>query len=96
MRARLNWITGAIGVAGVAAYRKLRRRPVAVGPDPRAEELREKLAESRTLVEEREEFEAAETPVDEAEPVPTKVDDRRKQVHQKARATANKMRRPSE
>jgi hypothetical protein len=96
MRARLTWIAGAIGVAGVAAYRKLRRQPVSVGADPRAEELKEKLAESRTLVEEREEFEAAETPVDEAEPVPTKVEDRRKQVHQKARATADKMRRPSE
>ncbi len=96
MRARLTWVTGAIGVARAAAYRKLRRRPVPVGADPRAEELKEKLAESRTLVEEREEFEAAETPVNEVEPVPTKVEDRREQVHQKARATADKMRRPSE
>jgi hypothetical protein len=96
MRARLTWIAGAIGVAGVTAYRKLRRQPVAVGVDPRAEELKEKLAESRTLVEEREEFEAAETPVDKAEPVTTKVEDRRKQVHQKARATADKMKRPSD
>ena len=38
--------------------------------DPRADELRRKLAEARTIVEEREEFEAAETPVDRAEPEP--------------------------
>lgn len=61
--------------------------------DP-ATELREKLAESRAVVEEREEFEAAETPVDEAEPA-TEVDERRKRVHRKARAATDEMRRPS-
>ena len=91
MRARLNWITGAIGVAGVAAYRKLRRQPVAVGPDPRAEELREKLAESRTLVEEREEFEAAETTVDQAY-APDDPETRRRVVHETGRAAAERMR----
>jgi hypothetical protein len=91
VRARLTWIAGAIGVAGVAAYRKVRRSPA---PDPRAEELRDRLAESRAVVEERDEFEAAETPVDEVEPA-TEVDERRKRVHQKARAATDKMRRPS-
>jgi hypothetical protein len=93
MRARLTWAVGAVGLAGMAAYRRLRRQPVAV--DSRAEELREKLAESRAVVEERDEFESAETPVDEAEAVPTEVDERRKRVHSKARATTEKMRRPT-
>ena len=61
------------------------------GPDPRAEELRRKLAESRSIVEEREEFEAAETPVDRAEPAP-ELDERRRRVHERARGTARKMR----
>ena len=61
------------------------------GPDPRAEDLRRKLAESRAIVEEREEFEAAETPVDKAEPAPG-LDERRRRVHERARGTARKMR----
>jgi hypothetical protein len=56
-------------------------------PDPRAEALRAKLAESREVVDEREEFERAETPVDEADP-----DERRKRVHEAARATVEEMR----
>ena len=83
----MAWIAGAVGVAGVTVYRKLRRQPVAAGTDERAEELREKLAESRAVVEEREEFESAETPVDEAE-----VDDRRRAVHERGRAAADQMR----
>jgi len=94
VRARLTWVAGAIGVAGVAVYRKLRRQPASVAPDPRAEALREKLAESRAVVAEREEFEAAETPVDQAEPA-TEVDERRKRVHEKARAATESMRRPT-
>ena len=46
--------------------------------------------ESRALVDEREEFESAETPVDEAE-----VDDRRRAVHERGRAAADQMRRDS-
>jgi hypothetical protein len=89
MRARIAWLAGAAG-AGVAVYRKLRRVP-APAEDPRAEELRRKLDESRTIVEEREEFEAAETPVDEV-PEPAEVDDRRKAVHERGRAAADEMR----
>ncbi len=89
MRARIAWLAGALG-AGVAVYRKLRAPvPVAV-EDPRAEELRQKLEESRSIVEEREEFEAAETPVDAAEP--GAVDDRRRAVHERARSAAEEMR----
>ena len=65
--------------------------PSPPGPDPRADELRRKLAESRAIVEEREEFEAAETPVDKAEPAPG-LDERRRRVHERARGTARKMR----
>ena len=98
MRRPLTLLSGA--VAGFGLYRLVvtrRRAPVVEGPpeprdDPRAEELRRKLAESRTMVEEREEFEAAETPVDRAEPAP-EVDDRRRRVHDEGRRTAERMRR---
>jgi hypothetical protein len=85
-------LAGAVGVAGAAAYRALRRRP-APPEDPRAEELRRKLDESRELVDEREEFEAAETTVDKAEPA--EVEDRRRAVHERGTAAAEKMRGPS-
>jgi hypothetical protein len=90
MRARIAWLAGAAG-AGVAVYRKLRRVPAPV-EDPRAEELRRKLDESRTIVEEREEFEAAETPVDEVTGPGGEVGDRRKAVHERGRAAADEMR----
>ncbi|SRR5712691_6999457 len=79
MRKGLAWLAGAVGVAGAAAYRALRRQGALAEPveDPRAAELRRKLDESRELVEEREEFEAAETTVDAAEPAPAEVEDRR-------------------
>jgi len=90
VRARTAWL-GAIGVAGAAVVRALRRKPLpAPAPDPRAEELRLKLDESRAVVDEREEFESAETPVDEAE-----VDDRRRAVHERGKAAADQMRRDS-
>ena len=96
MRRPLTVLSGAI--AGFGLYRLVasrRHRPAYEAPpepsaDPRAEELRRKLAESRPLVEEREEFESAETPVDEAE-----VDDRRRAVHERGRAAADQMRRDS-
>ena len=61
--------------------------------DPRAEELRRKLDESRGLEAEREEVESAEVPVDEAEPAD--VGDRRSAVHEQGRAAAEEMRRTS-
>ena len=91
MRARTAWLAGAAGAA-IAAYRKL--RPVPASPpapveDPRAEELRQKLAESRTVAEEQHEEVAAsaETPVDEAD-----VESRRAAVHERARSAADEMR----
>jgi hypothetical protein len=87
VRARTAWL-GALGVAGAAVVRALRRKPLpAPVADPRAEELRQKLDESRAVVDEREEFESAETPVDQAE-----VDDRRRAVHERGRAAAEQMR----
>jgi hypothetical protein len=98
VRRLLTLLSGAI--AGFGLYRLLagrRRAPVYEGPpeprdDPRAEELRRRLAEARTIVEEREEFEAAETPVDRAEPAP-EVDERRRRVHDEGRRSAERMRR---
>jgi hypothetical protein len=74
--------------------RLFRRRPPveAESPDPRADELREKLAEARSVVDERDEFEAAETTVDQAEPALQSVDERRAGVHEAGRARVEQMR----
>ena len=100
MRRRLLWLLGGLALGGVALARALRPRrqhvPVEPGSDPRAAELRRKLAESRSIVAEREEFESAETPVDEAEPAPAEVADRRRRVHEEGRSAARRMRRPPE
>ena len=96
MIARRGWLAGAAAVAAGLLYRVLRRRrsrqDAAPAADPRAEELRRKLDESRTLVAEREEFESAETPVDRAEATGSHVDDRRRDVHERGRAVAEEMR----
>ena len=90
VRARTAWVAGAAGAA-IAAWRKFRQPPPAPAPveDPRAEELRQKLEESRTVAEEQHEEVAAsaETPVDEAD-----VESRRAAVHDRARAAADEMR----
>jgi hypothetical protein len=89
MRARTAWLAGAAGAA-IAVYKKLRPSPPAQAPadDPRAEELRQKLEESRTVVEEQhEEAASPETPVDEVD-----VESRRAAVHERARATTDEMR----
>jgi hypothetical protein len=76
----------------VFRFFRRRREPRVNGPDPRAEALRRKLAESRSIVEERDEFEAAETTVDQAEPAPEDPETRRRAVHEAARATVERMR----
>ena len=91
MKARTAWLAGAAGAA-IAVYRKLRPAPTsppASAEDPRAEELRQKLEESRTVAEEQHEEVAAsaETPVDEAD-----VESRRAAVHERARSAADEMR----
>lgn len=101
MRGRLALLLGGAAVAGAAVNRFLRRprsdrvtEPVVA--DTRVDELREKLAESREVVAERDEFESAETPVDLAEevaPAP-ELGDRRRAVHERGRKVAEQMRRP--
>jgi hypothetical protein len=70
----------------------MRRRPAPAAEDPRAADLRAKLDESRAVVDEREEFEAGETPVDQADP-DAPVEDRRQAVHERGKAAAEQMRR---
>jgi hypothetical protein len=89
VRARTAWLAGAAGAA-IAAYRKLRRAAPSPAEDPRAEDLRRKLEESRGLGGEREEFVAAETPVDQAEP--GAVAGRRDAVLERGRAAVEQMR----
>jgi hypothetical protein len=86
-----------VGLA--ALWRMIRRRPagwVEIEPvDPRAEELRRKLDESKPIVAEREEFEAAETPVDVVEAVPeappADPEERRRAVHAEGRSVVDRM-----
>jgi hypothetical protein len=93
MRRLLAWLAGAAGA--LAAYRALGRRraatalPPAPEPDPRASELRARLAEARAAGDDREEFEAGETPVDQA--VPLDPDARRREVHEQGRAAIDEM-----
>jgi len=98
VRGRLLWFVGGLALGGVALARILRPRRTSAtpepGPDPRAAELRRKLAESRTIVSERDEFEAGETSVDEAEAAQPEVENRRRRVHEEGRAAARRMRRP--
>jgi hypothetical protein len=92
VRKPLAWLLGAFALFG---FLRRRREPDAVVAevDPRAEELRRKLAESRSIVEERDEFEGAELTVDLAEPAPEDPESRRRAVHDSARATVEQMRR---
>jgi hypothetical protein len=96
VQGRLALLLGGAVVAGAAAYRVLVRRPPApVVPEPHVEALKSKLAESRVVAEDREEFEAGETPVDQAENVPSELGDRRESVHERGRTMAEQMRRGS-
>jgi hypothetical protein len=89
MRRPLAWLLG-----GLAVLRRFRRRrPLAAeGRDSRAEELRQRLAEARELAEERDDFEAGEMTVDQAEPATPDADARRRDVHEAARGTVEQMR----
>jgi hypothetical protein len=80
------WLAGLAG--GAAVYRAFRRQPPVAEPDP-ADELKARLAEARAAGDDREEFEAGETPVDEA-PDPD-VDARRRSVHERARTAIDEM-----
>ena len=96
MKGRVALLVGGAVVAGAAAYKAIfRRGPAPVVPEPHVEALKSKLAASRVVAEDREEFEAAETPIDEAETVPGEVGDRRRTVHERGRQVAEQMRRGS-
>ena len=86
MRRLYTWLAGVAG--GAAVYRVFRRRPV-VEPDARADELRAKLAEAREAGDDRAAFESGETTID-AAPDP---EARRSEVHNRARAVIDEMRR---
>jgi hypothetical protein len=97
MRSRVAWLLAVAGIAVALVVRFLRQTPPSrasapVAPpvpeqDPRADELRQRIAESREVVDEREVFEEAQTPVDQADP-----DARREDVHVRGRAALERMR----
>ena len=87
MRRLSAWLAG--GAAGIAAYRLTKRlRTRAPEPpaeaDPRAEELRARLAETKDAEPEPEQIPEPEEPQD--------VDARRRGVHEHARAAIDEMR----
>jgi hypothetical protein len=86
----IGWVLGGVALLG---FLRRRREATPDEVDPRAEELRRKLAESRSLVEERDEFEGAELTVDRAEPAPEDPESRRRAVHEAGRETVDEMRR---
>ena len=93
MRRLLAGIGAAIGGFALVRWFTRGRAQQVAAADARAEELRAKLAESRAMVEERDEFEGAELTVDQAEPGPPNApEERRRHVHERARATVERMR----
>jgi hypothetical protein len=89
MRRPSAWVVGGLAALGLIRRRRGPRSPAV---DPRADELRRKLDESRSIVEEREEFEGAELPIDRAEPAPEDPASRRRAVHEAGRSTVERMR----
>jgi hypothetical protein len=91
MRRLLTWIVVTLGIAAIA--RRLRKRsqtvePAAPAPEENpADELRQKLAESRA-----EEAPSAEPP---ATPEAS-VEERRAEVHEQGRSTLDEMREPTD
>ncbi len=91
MRRLYTWLAGVVG--GAAVYRAFRRRSgPAQEPDARADELRAKLAQAREAGDDRDSFEAGETPVDQVDVTPAEdLETRRRSVHDKARAAIDEM-----
>src|SRR5439155_24899336 len=78
MKHPLAWTLGGFALFGFLH----RRREAPSLLDPRADELRRKLAESRSIVEERDEFEADEVTGDLAEHAPEDPESRRSAGHE--------------
>jgi hypothetical protein len=86
-------LAGFAGVFGLSWLLRKRREAVAhdvaaeraeqeaEAPDPRAEQLRERIEQAKAAGDDRDDFEAGETPVNEADPAA-----RRAAVHEAARA----------
>jgi hypothetical protein len=91
MRRLYTWLAGVVG--GAAVYRAFRRQPgPAHEPDARADELRAKLAQAQEAGDDRESFEAGETPVDQVDVTAAEdLETRRRSVHDKARAAIDEM-----
>jgi hypothetical protein len=89
MKRPVAWL---LGTFAVFRFFRRRRPAEATAPDPRADELRQRLAEARELSDERDEFEAGETTVDQAEPATPDADARRREVHEAGRAAVEQMR----
>jgi hypothetical protein len=89
MRRFLGAAVGAIGLGGALLHRLRLRR----GTDEPADELRAKLAEARSVADERETVEAGETTVDAApDPAPaSEVEARRRDVHERARQALDEL-----
>ncbi len=86
MKRFLAVVAGGLGLT--ALIRRLRRRPAAPESSP-ADELRAKLAEARSISDERELDEGGETPVDTApDPDPAA---RRQAVHDQARRALDEL-----
>jgi hypothetical protein len=95
VRRPIAWLAGVLALFGLLKRRASSAKNASADvdtPDPRAEELRRKLAESRALVDERETFEAAEPTVDQTEHAPDDPERRRQEVHAAGRQIAREMR----
>jgi hypothetical protein len=87
VRARLAWLVGAIGLAGLVAYLRRRgRASVEAAPDPHAEELRRTLEDSRAAAAEQ-----FQEPADEPQTPAGELDARRREVHERGRAALDEM-----
>ena len=91
MKRPLAWLLGGFALLG---FLRRHRETSELEPDLRADELRQKLAEARSIVEERDEFEGAELTVDLAEPAPEDPETRRRAVHEQGREAVERMRGP--
>jgi hypothetical protein len=85
VRRLLAGLLGAVGLAGLVAYLRRRREPVAA-PEAHAEELRRTLEESRAAADQIEEQPAAPEELDAGE-----LDARRREVHDRGRSALEDM-----